>query len=127
MSVVTPEAFIAAQAKKEHPVLPEQLEALKTLLTNPAIPISKVAEDLTAPVLEHHQKTKQDPNISHDFDHATLWESITDAVKQLTDFNDRLVDLVVAIQKIPDPEGHYASMVDYTQYWTEFAYDCKSS
>ncbi|KAK2595215.1 hypothetical protein QQS21_007068 [Conoideocrella luteorostrata] len=125
MSAITPQEFIAAQEKEEYPLIPEQLEALRVFLTDPTVPISQVAQDLTRPVIKLHEEAKKDPDALSNFDHGTLWSSIADAIGKLTDLNDRLVDLVVEIQKIPDPEGHFASMTDYKQHWNEFAYDFK--
>ncbi|KAG6043178.1 hypothetical protein E4U17_001048 [Claviceps sp. LM77 group G4] len=37
-----------------------------------------------------------------------------------------IVDLLVEIQKASDPANHFASMVGYQSYWTEFAFDWDS-
>lgn len=125
MSSTTPQDFVAAQEKHEYPLLPEQLQALKAFLTDSGVPASQTAQDLTRPVISLHQKAKTDPSVLSTYEHSTLWRSIADAIRQLPDFNDKLVDLVVEIQKVSDPEDHFSSMSDYQQYWTEFVFDCK--
>lgn len=124
MPAVTVQDFIAAQKGSETPLIPEQLEAFTTFLTDSSVPPSQIAQELTRPVINLHQAAKKDPDLLSTFDHGRLWSSIADAIRELPDLNDKLVDLVVEIQKVSDPEGHFASMIDYQQYWTEFAYDC---
>ncbi|KAG5917190.1 hypothetical protein E4U42_007358 [Claviceps africana] len=125
MTSITAQEFIAAEMEKESPLIPEQLKALTTFFTDADVPTSQIAHDLTRPVISLHQAAKKDPELLNTFDHGRLWSSLADAIGQLPDYIDKIVDLVVEIQKVSDPDGHFSSMVDYRQYWTGFAYDFK--
>ncbi|KAG6010972.1 hypothetical protein E4U43_008513 [Claviceps pusilla] len=125
MTSITAQEFIAAEKNKESPLIPEQLEALTTFFTNPNVPVPQIAHDLTRPVISLHEAAKKDPDLLGTFDHGRLWSSLADAIEQLPDFHDKLVDLFVEIQEVSDPDDHFACMTDYQQYWTEFAFDFK--
>lgn len=125
MTSITAQEFIAAEMEKESPLITEQLKALTTFFTNSNVPISQIAHDLTRPVIRLHEAAKKDPDLLDTFDHGRLWSSFADAVGKLPDFHDKLVDLFVEIQKVSDPDDHFGCMIDYQQYWTEFAYDCE--
>ncbi|GAB0137779.1 hypothetical protein EsDP_00006032 [Epichloe bromicola] len=125
MSSTTPQDFVAAQEKHEYHLLPKELQALKAFLTDSSVPATQTAQDLTSPVISLHQKAKTDPSVLSTYEHSTLWRSIADAIRQLPEFNDKLVDLVVEIQKVSDPEDLFSTMSGYQQYWSEFVFDFK--
>ncbi|KAK2601873.1 hypothetical protein QQS21_004559 [Conoideocrella luteorostrata] len=123
MATNTPEDFIREQEGEEYPAAPEQLAALKSFLTNPSVSASDAAKDITRPIIEARQKAlNKEPS---DYDFTSLWSTIAEAVRQLTDHNDRLVELVTEIQKVPDQEGYIAFMQDYREHWTEIAFEFK--
>jgi hypothetical protein len=115
------EFFIKAQLNHEAPIASEQLSALSNLFVEPKSSIPEIARQITAPILRALEKEPDAP-----VDCYRLWRTIADAVKDLTEFNDKLVELVVEIQKVPDSIGYIAHMQDFRQYWTEFAFNCGS-
>ncbi|KAG6314869.1 hypothetical protein E4U22_008365 [Claviceps purpurea] len=125
MTSFTAKEFIAAEKTKESPLIPEQLGALTAFFLDDTVPTSKIAHDLTRPVISLHEAAEKNPDLLDTFDHGRLWSSLADAVRKLPDFHDKIVDLLVEIQKVSDPANHFASMVDYQSYWTEFAFDFK--
>jgi hypothetical protein len=114
------EAFLASQAAQDYPLSSTQLNALAAFLLDEAFPVSEAAKNLTEPIVDAFKKD------ANEFDCDELWRTITDAVKKLTDMNDRLVQLVVEIQKIHDAEGGFTSMQGFNEHLTEFAFDCTS-
>ncbi|KAG5981692.1 hypothetical protein E4U55_002673 [Claviceps digitariae] len=125
MTTFTGQDFVNYENEKDLPLIPEQLYAIEAFFTDPSVPISQIAHDLTQPVIKLQQEAKKNPGAVKEFDYGRLWSSLTDAIARLPDFIDRIVDLVVEIQKVSDPEDHFGCMIDYQQYWTEFAYDFK--
>ncbi|RDL38480.1 uncharacterized protein BP5553_02820 [Venustampulla echinocandica] len=112
------EDFIAAQEKEEYPVESIQLSALRKLFSDPTVPISQVALELATPILKELEK-----NPGKTVDCFRLWRTIEAAIKQLTDYNDKLVELVIEFQKVPDQAGIIGCMQDFREHWTEFAFD----
>ena len=100
-SHTTWEEFIKLQENHETPITSEQLSALTKLFAEPNISASEIAMQITTPILKALEKEPDSP-----VDCFRLWRTIADAVKQLTNFNDRLVELVVEIQRVPDSTGY---------------------
>lgn len=126
MAPISYQDFLSTQVKEDYPAAPEQLSALRTLFADPSVPVSQVAEQIARPIVEARQNCLENPEAPDEYRYGILWRTIADAVRQLTEYNDRLVKLVVEIQKVPDPEGYIAFMQDFQEHWTEFAFDCKS-
>jgi hypothetical protein len=114
------EDFIAAQRQDDYPPDPEQLSALDTLFSDPAVPVSQLAEQIAGPIISALEKNPGKP-----VECSPLWCTISLAIKQFTEFSDKFVELVVELQKVSDPAGYIAGMDDMKMYWTEFAFNCK--
>ncbi|OCK82276.1 hypothetical protein K432DRAFT_403048 [Lepidopterella palustris CBS 459.81] len=110
--------FVAAQEKEEYPVASEQLSALKILFSDPTYPTSELAKQIAEPILKALEEKPTSP-----VDCFRIWRTIAAAIKQLTGYNHKLVELVVELQKAPDPLGYIALMQDFREHWTEFAFD----
>ncbi|KAG6006791.1 hypothetical protein E4U21_006682 [Claviceps maximensis] len=123
MSGMSIEDFVEAEINKDVPLCLEQMEAFTTFLLDPDVPVSQIADELTSPVIRLHQAAKKDPSLMATFDHERIWNSIADAIGQLPQCIDRLVDLVVEIQTVRDPDDHFGCMIDYRKYWGENAYE----
>jgi hypothetical protein len=117
---VTPtwQEFIADQEKEEYALIPEQLAAFKILFSEPTIPASEVAQQVAAPLLAQVKGPDDLPNES------VLWRTVAYGIMQLTEFNDRLFDFVVAFQKIKSTNFSFNEMVGFRQHWTEFVSGC---
>ncbi|KAF4631004.1 hypothetical protein G7Y89_g7132 [Cudoniella acicularis] len=119
MASITYEKFLAAQAKEDYPAEPEQLTALKTLFSDPTIPISQAAQQIVAPTLKYLEQNPGSQAPDNDF---ILWRTIASAIKQLPEFNDRLLELVLEINKIPAANGYFKGLYDFYMHWREFAF-----
>jgi hypothetical protein len=117
-SACTFQGFLQKQAAQEYPLEAQQLAAFETFFSNDAVAVSEISEQISRPYITDGTKEPADDYL--------LWRTIFDAVEQLTEFNDKLVELVTEIQKVPhmETEGH---MVQFRQTWTEFRNSCKSS
>ena len=116
--------FFAAQANAEYPLLRQQLAALEKLVTDPAVPACKVAQDICAPIIAARQRALANPDHPDEYGYSILWRTIADAIRDLTDQNDRLVNLVVEISKVQDEEGYITHMYDYNEYWSSEGFEC---
>ncbi|CZT25110.1 uncharacterized protein RCC_10839 [Ramularia collo-cygni] len=113
----------ASQEDHTSALLQRQSEALCRFLSDPSISASEAAQNLTAPTLGAQRKAKSNHETLSDG--SKLWKDIANAIRNQTDQNDRLVELVREIQKISDDDDTFKSMAGYHMYWTEFAYDFK--
>ncbi|KAF1963838.1 hypothetical protein CC80DRAFT_353121, partial [Byssothecium circinans] len=99
--------FLRLQACKEYKPPQEQLDAFAMLLmTEPAVPIADVARCAAAPLLRD--------GITGVYDR--LWGLLFSAVGQLTEYNDKLVQFTVELQKLL-PE-----MPAFDSFCTEMAF-----
>jgi hypothetical protein len=117
-SASTFQVFLQKQAAQQYPLDAQQLAAFETLFSDDSVPVSEIANQITTPYIKDGSTQPEDIFF--------LWRTIFDAVEQLTGFNDKLVELVTEIQKVPGMEtgGH---MVQFNQTWTEFRNSCKYS
>lgn len=118
----TYQEFIAAQEAEEYPLNSTQLSGLKTLFSDPSVPVSQVAQEVAAPILKALKETPGAP-----VDTFIFWRTIAAAVKELPQYNDRLVELVIELQKIPSPLDYLSYMTDFNQHWTEFEFHSESN
>ena len=115
---ITWQEFIAAEEKEDYPLEPEQISALKTLFSDPNISVSEVAKQFTAP-----WKKEIDEHPGEHFPSympSIIWRTVANAIRQLSEYNDKLVELVVEISKILDVNNQIASCADKYYYWVEF-------
>lgn len=56
---------------------------------------------------------------------SMLWNSVADGIKQLTEYNDRLFDVVVELQKVVGPLFSFEHMTGFREHWTEFIFNCE--
>lgn len=90
------DTFLAAWAKDEYPPAHETLFAWKGLLSDPSIPASEIAKK----AISHFVKEQE-----NDPDCTTIWRLLWDTIKQFTDHDDRLLDFLGELQKLPDCGG----------------------
>jgi hypothetical protein len=83
------------------------------LFSDPTVPVSQLAEQIGGPIIKELEKNPGKP-----VECSPLWRTISLAIKQFTEFNDKFVELVVELQKIPDTVGYIAGMYDMKMYWT---------
>jgi hypothetical protein len=121
MGAATWQEFLAAQEKEEYCLEPDQVSALKTLFSDPNIPVSVVAKQFAAPWL---RELEEQPGVPSNTP-SVIWRTVADAIRELSEYNDKLVDLVVEMSKLPNDTLY--SMADKYYYWVEFVLSCKSS
>lgn len=119
-SPVTYQDFLAAQEAQEYAADPAQLSALKALFSDPSANISHIAQRAAAPIIKALDEIPGVP-----VDTFAFWRTIAAAVKELPQYNDKLVKLVLELQKVPSPSDYISYMTDFKQHWTEFAFNCK--
>ncbi|RAL16215.1 DUF3632 domain-containing protein [Aspergillus homomorphus CBS 101889] len=110
--------FLTDEAEREYPPEPEVLAAFRTLFMDPTVPVSEVARQAAAPLLR--QITLEPIYIP---DCGEIWRTHMRAVRRLGKFNDRLVELIVELSKLPDKNGVFHQLPDFGSYWLEFGFD----
>jgi len=113
------QTFVEQRRQEKYLLEDEQLAALETFFANPDTSITDIAYQFAQQVLESLKQRSDNP-----IDCYILWQSINLAVRQLTAFNDRLVELVIEYQKIKSPKDYIAYMTDYHMHMTEFGCAC---
>ena len=51
-----------------------------------------------------------------------LWQILQQAVDLFTDDNDKFVDFIVELQKLPDGDHVFKGLPQFSNHWTEFGY-----
>lgn len=118
--------FMVSQQSMKGPPTPEQLTALDALFSDSQAPVSDIAQAINRPYIEAIKENPSDRLNAVESQCARIWRTINNAVKQLTEQNDRLVQLVLEMLKASDPTCAEVLLHDFHQEWVEFAWDCKS-
>ncbi|PVI01373.1 hypothetical protein DM02DRAFT_641888 [Periconia macrospinosa] len=113
MSAATYEEFEATQRREDYPPPQELLSALKKLVTDSSTPIEKIAKEAAAPWINN--TTEEYPDFS------LLWRTLLEAINAFQDHNDKFVDFVLALTKLPDGDGVFKDLPEFDQHFTEFA------
>jgi hypothetical protein len=106
--------FLKTQAQKYHPPPPELLSAFRRLFSEPSVPMLKIAREAVTPIIA---AIPNEPDHTPDCD--PLWIPIKEAIDQLTEYNDKFVDFVVELQKLPDGDHFFKVMPQFRGFWTE--------
>lgn len=117
--------FMAAEEVKQYSMDPEQIAAFKTFFSDPTTPISEIARRISIPIIKALQEQNRDAKGLDTYRYGALWRAMGEAIRQLTEYNDRFVELVVELQRTPDPTGFLACMDDFHMEWTERVFSCK--
>lgn len=110
--------FLTTQAQHDYPPPPEMLSAFRKLLSDPSFPTSTIAKEAISPIIANLPNQK-DPRWP---DCTVLWRTLVNAVDQFTDCNDKLVEFVVDLQKLPDGDHVFRDPPQFRNHWTEFGY-----
>ncbi|RHZ57496.1 DUF3632 domain-containing protein [Aspergillus thermomutatus] len=108
------ETFITAQSQKNYPPPKNVLSAMKSLLADPCTPPSRAAREAVSCFVE---ESNSNP------DYTALWPLLFAAIGRFTDQNDRLVDFVAELQRLPDCNGASGRLDGLSEYMTEFVFD----
>ncbi|KAJ5594176.1 uncharacterized protein N7459_000384 [Penicillium hispanicum] len=108
------ETFLAEWAQDDHPPAPQTLSAWRRLLSDPSIPASSVAKEA---VSHWAQRRVANP------DPISIWRLMWDSVQKFTDHNDRIVDFLDELRKLPDCDGAFQSLPGLSEDMTEFIFD----
>jgi hypothetical protein len=119
-SPITYQDFLAAQEAEAHPTDLVQLSALQTLFSDPSANVSQIAQQAAAPILKALDETPGVPVYT-----SLFWRAVAAAVRDLPQYNDKLVEFVVEFQKVPSPDDYISYMTDFMRHWTEFEFHCK--
>jgi hypothetical protein len=92
------ETFLASQQQQKYPLTTIQLSALRTLFSDPSVPVSQVAKQISGPLIDSVERIMKGK--SGEYNPDAFWRTILDAVRTLTSFNDRLVEFMVELQKV---------------------------
>ncbi|KAH8592203.1 hypothetical protein B0O99DRAFT_674755 [Bisporella sp. PMI_857] len=107
--------FIALQQEERIAATPLQLDALKLLFSDQSVPVSNVAKLITVDSIKAHEET---PGASD----SGLWRTLSDGIKQLTEYNDKFVELFYEIAKVPLHGATSTLLTAYWEWWTEWAF-----
>lgn len=119
-TLISYQDFLASQEAQTYPVDRTQLFALRTLFSNTLVSVAEIAQQVAAPIIQALNDNPMVPPDSY-----LLWRTIAAAVKELPQYNEKLVELVVELQKVPSPSDYISDMSDFREHWTEFVFHCK--
>ncbi|EAU35169.1 predicted protein [Aspergillus terreus NIH2624] len=108
------EAFFTAQSQKKHPAPATMLSAIKSLLIDSSTPPSAAAREAVSSFIT---ESSRDP------DYTPLWPLLFATIGKFTEQNDRLVDFVAELQRLPDCSGAFGRLDGLSEYMTEFVFD----
>ncbi|KAF4634508.1 hypothetical protein G7Y89_g3609 [Cudoniella acicularis] len=95
-----------------------QLAALKTMFSDPTVPMSEIAKLITVDSILLKEKS---PGASD----SGLWRILADGIKQLTEYNDKFVELFFEIAQVPiygsDLSPQFCLRY-YWEWWTEWVW-----
>ena len=107
---ITWEGFLNEQELERFTANYLQLAALRTMFSDPTVPLSEIAEQIAAESAKLRENT---PGASD----SKLWRTLADGIKQLTDYNDLFVELFLELAKVN-------GLIAYWEWWTEWAFEC---
>jgi hypothetical protein len=109
-------AFLTAQAKDDYPPPPEMLSAFEELFKGASNPMPMIAKKAVSPIIAN-LPNERDPRWP---DCTLLWRTLKESVDQFTENNDRFVDFIVELQKLPDGDHVFKKLPQFREHWTEF-------
>jgi hypothetical protein len=109
--------FIAPKQTESVVATALQLDALKILFSDPSVPISEVAVLITVDTIKLHDK---EPGASD----SELWCTLADGIKQLTEYNDKFVELFYEIGRAKLHGNPSLLLTAYWEWWTEWEFFC---
>jgi len=116
----TYQEFIATHSRPEYKIGSVQLKALETMFSDPSVSVSEVVEAMVVPWVSAVERN-EDPFPGNSG--LRFWINIADAIRQLTEFNSKLAELVFELQKHP---GEWLYKTNWWHVWREFGYEgCK--
>lgn len=125
---VTWEDYIRLQrAQGSLLIWPQQLDALERLFFNTkpeAEDLLQIAVDLVAPILEGQELDVVD--LKHKASWSILWSIFLDVIQDLPDQNDKLVDVVLALQKLTDADGVSYNLPNLGECLSRWIHNCNS-
>lgn len=123
---MTTKDFIAAEERREYPPNPDQLAALRRLFDELTLPVSEVAELICRPVRAEEQGNALHPERRATYKTAAIVRTFCNAAKQVPAHHDRLIALLIELDRSADSLGFARATIDFNQELTEFAMDCMS-
>ncbi|KAH3939849.1 hypothetical protein HBI24_226770 [Parastagonospora nodorum] len=114
----TPDEFLSFQEHDSYAPPPEMRSAFQKLLTDSSVPMSAIAKEAASPIIAN-MANEQDPRWP---DCTLLWRTLCRAVDSFTELNDRFVEFVVELQKLPDGDHVFAILPQFNNHWAEFGY-----
>jgi hypothetical protein len=112
----THDEFLSTQENDNYPPPPEMMSAFRKLFKDPSVPVSAIAKEAASPIIAN-MPNEQDPRWPNC---TLLWRTLARAVDTFTDLNDRFVEFVVELQKLPDGDHVFEILPQFNNHWTEF-------
>ncbi|KAF1950570.1 hypothetical protein CC80DRAFT_539604 [Byssothecium circinans] len=124
MSNASYESFIKSQTEQRYPPFAEQLAALETLFSDPSVPISEIAKKAADPLVVAYKNAPNGsgPDVAKA---ARIMHALNIAVRELTEYNDKLVELVYEMHNMPGEEEAGVVLGYFNSEWIEFGSDFK--
>ncbi|OTA78488.1 hypothetical protein M434DRAFT_245084 [Hypoxylon sp. CO27-5] len=110
------DVWVAAQKKLPRPPTDEELAAFREFLEAPESDVWLHAKKIGALYIKPLEKSRVD----------IFWFVLGDAVNNLTSQNDKLAELVLKLQRLPDgkgvlgPEPWWSDLPCFNNFWTEW-------
>jgi hypothetical protein len=115
-SVTQYEKSLTAQAKNDYLLPSEMLSAFEELFLGASILMLKIAKKAVSRIIAH-LLDEQDPRW---LDCTLLWRTLKEAVDQFTEHNDKFVEFILELQKLPDGDSVFKILPQFREHWTEF-------
>ncbi|KAI2617360.1 hypothetical protein GGR54DRAFT_204150 [Hypoxylon sp. NC1633] len=112
------DTWVETQKTKSLPLTDSERKAWRQFLAAPLSEVSHHARQIALPVI----KPLDDPDCRI----TQLWTTLEDAVSVFTDQNDKFVDFVLELQRLPDgkgvlgPETWFDDLPLFNDHWTEW-------
>lgn len=110
--------FMAAEEVMQYPLQPEQIGAFEFFFFDRTVSTSEIVRQISVPIIKAPQDQNLDAKGLDTYRYGSLWRTTGEAIRQLTQYNDRFVELVLELQKTLDPTGFLVCMDDFHMEWT---------
>jgi hypothetical protein len=85
--------------------------------------MAEIVKEAASPMMRNipNEPVPQNPDCTY------LWRTLRIAVDQFVDDNNKFVDFIVELQKLPDANHIFQRLPRFRNHWTEFGYTSRMS
>ncbi|KAH9883822.1 hypothetical protein F4778DRAFT_788191 [Xylariomycetidae sp. FL2044] len=125
MAVDVYRAFIETQRKRDGAPAAEQLDALEELFIDPHASVSDIAARINRPLFQAIREKPDGRANATEITCCHIWSTINDAIKELTDVNDKLAELAHFMLPCDGTVCADTNVWYFNMEWREFAFSFK--